>query len=112
MTKTLSKKYRIGLERLADKQGLRLATEKSQNARERRKYPLSEAEITKFLDAINSYNWDEKPGISNFAKSLKQSVCWANRRLDLMVKMGKIERFRGASVTGIRYCYRLVEGKE
>jgi hypothetical protein len=109
MTRTLSKKYRIGLERLADKQGLKLATKKSDNAREKRKYPLTEAEITAFLDEIDTYNWDEKPGISNFAESLKQSVCWANRRLDLMVKMGKIERFRGTSVTGIRYCYRLVE---
>jgi hypothetical protein len=112
MTRTLSKKYQIELERLADKQRLKLATKKSDNAREKRKYPLTEIEITEFLNAIDTYNWDEKPGISNFAESLKQSVCWVNRRLGLMVKMGKIERFRGRSVTGICYCYRLVESKK
>jgi hypothetical protein len=110
MTKQLSQKYRNNLNVLASKTGLILATKKSDNARETRKYPLTETEITEFLNAIDSYNWDEKPGISNFAESLKQSVCWANRRLDLMVKMGKIERFRATSFTGIRYCYRLVEG--
>jgi predicted transcriptional regulator len=111
MPKQLSQKYRNNLMILANKQGLRLATEKSHNARIRKDYPLTEQEESDFLAVIETHEWSQKKVIDNFAKSMHRSVTWTTRRLLMMQAQGKIERIADGKVGGrVRYIYRVREG--
>ncbi len=108
MPKQLSQKYRTRLMALASKQGLRLATEKSHNARVRKQYPLTQIEQTEFLKAVATHQWSQKRVIANFAESLGKSVTWTTRRLVMMQSAGKIERVAdGLSGGRVRYIYRV-----
>jgi predicted transcriptional regulator len=112
MPKQLSKELRYNLDRLANIQGLRLATGKSQNARVRKEYPISDEEIKMFLNAIATHQWSQKRVVDDFAKSLGRSKTWVARRLVMMQAQGKIERIADGMTGGrTRYIYAICGDK-
>lgn len=109
MSKQLSKQHRNNLDRLANIQGLKLATTKSQNARVKKEYPISSSEIEMFLDAIATHQWSPKRVVDDFAKSLGRSKTWVDRRLVMLQARGKIKRVAdGTAGRRVRYIYKLV----